>query len=106
MVNTQILYDQTVRTEVLGIQEAVAKGALAFFGDKYGDQVRVVSIESFSKELCGGTHCRHTGEIGLFRVVSETGVAAGVRRIECLTGGGALESMKRQEADLRNCPNC
>jgi alanyl-tRNA synthetase len=101
MVNTQILHDQAVRTEVLGIQEAVAKGALAFFGDKYGDQVRVVSIESFSKELCGGTHCRHTGEIGLFRVVSETGVAAGVRRIECLTGGGALESMKQQESDLR-----
>ena len=66
----------------MGIQEAVAKGALAFFGDKYGEQVRVVSVESFSKELCGGTHCRQTGEIGLFRIVSETGVAAGVRRIE------------------------
>ena len=101
VVNTQIRRDDQVRTDVMGVQEAVAAGALAFFGDKYGDEVRVVSIDSFSKELCGGTHCRHTGEIGLFRVVSETGVAAGVRRIECLTGSGALASLKRLEADVR-----
>jgi alanyl-tRNA synthetase len=101
VVNEQIRRDDAVKTDVMGVQEAVAAGALAFFGDKYGDEVRVVSIDSFSKELCGGTHCRHTGEIGLFRVVSEGGVAAGVRRIECLTGSGALESLKRLEADVR-----
>jgi alanyl-tRNA synthetase len=101
VVNEQIRRDDAVKTAVMGVQEAVAAGALAFFGDKYGDEVRVVSIDSISKELCGGTHCRHTGEIGLFRVVSETGVAAGVRRIECLTGSGALESLKRLEADVR-----
>jgi alanyl-tRNA synthetase len=101
VVNEQIRRDDAVKTDVMGVQEAVAAGALAFFGDKYGDEVRVVSIDSFSKELCGGTHCRHTGEIGLFRVVGETGVAAGVRRIECLTGSGALESLKRLEADVR-----
>ena len=101
VVNEQVRRNETVRTEVMGIQDAVAKGALAFFGDKYGDQVRVVSIESFSKELCGGTHCRHTGEIGVFRILSETGVAAGVRRIEAQTGSGALAHMKRLEADIR-----
>ncbi|WHZ14262.1 MAG: Alanyl-tRNA synthetase [Nitrospira sp.] len=101
IVNEQIRLDETVQTDVMGVQEAVAGGALAFFGDKYGDQVRVVSIDTFSKELCGGTHCRHTGEIGLFRIVSESGVAAGVRRIECLTGSGALDSLKRLEADVR-----
>jgi alanyl-tRNA synthetase len=101
LVNTEVRKNEAVRTEVMGIQDAVAKGALAFFGDKYGDQVRVVSIESFSKELCGGTHCRHTGEIGLFRIVSETGVAAGVRRIEAQTGSGALAQMKKLEADIR-----
>jgi alanyl-tRNA synthetase len=101
LVNERVRRDDAVKTEVMDLQDAVAAGALAFFGDKYGDEVRVVSIDSFSKELCGGTHCRHTGEIGLFRVVSETGVAAGVRRIECLTGSGALESLKRLEADVR-----
>jgi len=101
IVNEQVRLDEPVQTEVMGVQEAVADGALAFFGDKYGDQVRVVSIDTFSKELCGGTHCRHTGEIGLFRILSESGVAAGVRRIECLTGSGALDSLKRLEADVR-----
>jgi alanyl-tRNA synthetase len=101
MVNEQIRRNEQVRTQVMGIQDAVAAGALAFFGDKYGEQVRVVTIEEFSKELCGGTHCRHTGEIGLFRVVSETGVAAGVRRIEAQTGVGALSALKRLEADVR-----
>jgi alanyl-tRNA synthetase len=95
MVNEQIRRNQAVRTDVMGVQEAVAAGALAFFGDKYGDQVRVVSVDTFSKELCGGTHCRQTGEIGVFRLVSETGVAAGVRRIECVTGSGAFMQIKQ-----------
>jgi len=101
VVNDEIRKNETVRTEVMSIQDAVAKGALAFFGDKYGEQVRVVTVESFSKELCGGTHCRHTGEIGLFRIVSEGGVAAGVRRIEAQTGSGALAQMKKLETDVR-----
>jgi alanyl-tRNA synthetase len=100
-VNDEIRKNEQVRTEVMSIQDAVAKGALAFFGDKYGEQVRVVTVESFSKELCGGTHCRHTGDIGLFRIVSETGVAAGVRRIEAQTGSGALGHMKKLETDIR-----
>ncbi|MDH5668973.1 MAG: DHHA1 domain-containing protein, partial [Nitrospira sp.] len=93
--------NEAVQTEVMSIQDAVAKGALAFFGDKYGEHVRVVTVESFSKELCGGTHCRHTGEIGLFRILSETGVAAGVRRIEAQTGSGAVAQVKKLEAELR-----
>ena len=101
VVNGEIRRNETVRSEVMSIQDAVAKGALAFFGDKYGDEVRVVTVESFSKELCGGTHCRHTGEIGLFRIVSETGVAAGVRRIEAQTGSGAMTMMKKLETEVR-----
>lgn len=100
-VNEEIRKNESVSTEVMSIQDAVAKGALAFFGDKYGEQVRVVSVESFSKELCGGTHCRQTGEIGLFRIVSETGVAAGVRRLEAQTGSGAYNQIKTLEADVR-----
>ena len=101
VVNHEIRKNEAVRTEVMSIQDAVAKGALAFFGDKYGEQVRVVTVESFSKELCGGTHCRHTGEIGLFRIVSEAGVAAGVRRLEAQTGSGAMAVMKKLETDVR-----
>jgi alanyl-tRNA synthetase len=101
LVNEQIRRNQAVRTEVMGVQEAVAAGALAFFGDKYGDQVRVVSVDTFSKELCGGTHCRQTGEIGVFRLVSETGVAAGVRRIECVTGVGAFMQIKQLEHEVQ-----
>jgi alanyl-tRNA synthetase len=101
VVNNEVRKNERVATEVMSIQDAVAKGALAFFGDKYGEQVRVVTIESFSKELCGGTHCQHTGDIGLFRIVSETGVAAGVRRIEAQTGSGALAHMKKLETDIR-----
>ena len=97
-VNNEIRKNESVTTEVMSIQDAVARGALAFFGDKYGEQVRVVTVESFSKELCGGTHCRHTGEIGLFRIVSQTGVAAGVRRIEAETGSGALVSVQKAVA--------
>jgi len=101
VVNGEIRRNERVQSEVMSIQDAVAKGALAFFGDKYGEQVRVVTVESFSKELCGGTHCRHTGEIGLFRIVSETGVAAGVRRLEAQTGHGAVAMMKKLEAEVR-----
>jgi len=101
VVNNEVRKNERVATEVMSIQDAVAKGALAFFGDKYGEQVRVVTVESFSKELCGGTHCRHTGDIGLFRIESETGVAAGVRRIEAQTGSGALAHMKKLETDIR-----
>ena len=101
VVNNEVRKNERVATEVMSIQDAVAKGALAFFGDKYGEQVRVVTVESFSKELCGGTHCRQTGDIGLFRIESETGVAAGVRRIEAQTGSGALAQMKRLETDIR-----
>jgi alanyl-tRNA synthetase len=100
-VNEEIRKNEAVSAEVMSIQDAVAKGALAFFGDKYGEQVRVVSVESFSKELCGGTHVRQTGDIGLFRIVSEGGVAAGVRRIEAQTGSGAYALMKKLEADVR-----
>ncbi len=101
VVNNEVRKNERVATEVMSIQDAVAKGALAFFGDKYGEQVRVVTVESFSKELCGGTHCRQTGDIGLFRIVSESGVAAGVRRIEAQTGSGALAQMKKLETDIR-----
>ena len=101
VVNGEIRRNERVQSEVMSIQDAVAKGALAFFGDKYGEQVRVVTVESFSKELCGGTHCRHTGEIGLFRILSETGVAAGVRRIEGQTGHGAVAMMKKLESEVR-----
>lgn len=101
VVNNEVRKNEKVATEVMSIQDAVAKGALAFFGDKYGEQVRVVTVESFSKELCGGTHCRQTGDIGLFRIESETGVAAGVRRIEAQTGRGAFAQMKRLETDIR-----
>ncbi|MDH4368359.1 MAG: alanine--tRNA ligase [Nitrospira sp.] len=100
-VNEEIRKNEVVSAQVMSIQDAVAKGALAFFGDKYGEQVRVVSVESFSKELCGGTHVRQTGDIGLFRIVSEAGVAAGVRRIEAQTGSGAYALIKKLEADVR-----
>ncbi len=101
VVNNEVRKNERVATDVMSIQDAVAKGALAFFGDKYGEQVRVVTVESFSKELCGGTHCLQTGDIGLFRIVSETGVAAGVRRIEAQTGSGAFSQMKKLETDMR-----
>ncbi len=105
VVNNEVRKNELVATEVMSIQDAVAKGALAFFGDKYGEQVRVVTVESFSKELCGGTHCKQTGDIGLFRLLSETGVAAGVRRIEAQTGSGALAHMKQLEVDIRELSN-
>jgi len=100
VVNDRIRGDYRVQTQEMGFQEAVKSGALAFFDDKYGDHVRVVRIGDFSKELCGGTHCHDTGEVGLFRVVQESSIAAGVRRIEAITGETAYLSLKRQEEDL------
>jgi alanyl-tRNA synthetase len=81
--------------------EAIRRGALAFFGDKYGDRVRVVRMGDFSTELCGGSHVERTGDIGLFKLRGESGVAAGVRRIEALTGGGALGWIHKREQVLR-----
>ena len=91
IVNDEVLKNTTVSTEVKPTAEAMAAGAMALFGEKYGDTVRVVSIPGFSLELCGGTHVRATGDIGLVAITSESGVAAGVRRIEAVTGTGAYE---------------
>jgi alanyl-tRNA synthetase len=90
IVNQQVLKNTPVETEVKATRDAIAAGAMALFGEKYGDKVRVVSVPGFSVELCGGTHVRATGDIGLFAIVSESGVAAGTRRIEAITG---LESV-------------
>jgi alanyl-tRNA synthetase len=90
IVNEQIYRNTTVQTDIRDTQEAMAAGAMALFGEKYGDRVRVVTIPGFSVELCGGTHCRATGDIGFFVITQESGVAAGVRRIEALTGEGAV----------------
>jgi alanyl-tRNA synthetase len=99
-VNEQILRNSAVQTEVRSTQEAIAAGAMALFGEKYGDRVRVVSIPDFSVELCGGTHVRATGDIGLFVIVGESGVSAGVRRIEALTGMGAVEWAQKRRASI------
>jgi alanyl-tRNA synthetase len=100
IVNEQVLKNTPVQTEVKDTQEAIAAGAMALFGEKYGDKVRVVSIPGFSQELCGGTHVRATGDIGLFAIVSEGGVAAGVRRIEAITGLDSLKMFQRDRDEL------
>ena len=102
IVNAQIYRNAPVQTEVRSTDEAVAAGAMALFGEKYGDKVRVVTVPGFSMELCGGTHCRATGDIGLFHITSEEGVAAGVRRIEALTGAGAVAHVQQQRAALEH----
>ena len=93
---------QKSQTEVRSTQEAIAAGAMALFGEKYGDKVRVVSVPGFSLELCGGTHVKATGDIGFFAVIAEGGVAAGVRRIEALTGSGAVAWAQQQRASLHS----
>jgi alanyl-tRNA synthetase len=98
IVNEQVVRNTPVRTEVSTPEEAVARGAMALFGEKYGDRVRVVSVPGFSLELCGGTHVRATGDIGPFVITEESGVAAGVRRIEALTGNGATAWIQEQRA--------
>ena len=100
-VNAHIRENAEVTTEEMAFDDAIKAGALAFFGDKYGDRVRVVRMGEFSTELCGGTHVRRTGDIGLFKLRGESGVAAGTRRIEAVTGVGALEWVRSSERSLR-----
>jgi alanyl-tRNA synthetase len=96
IVNAQVYRNTPVTTDVRSRDEAVAAGAMALFGEKYGDAVRVVTVPGFSMELCGGTHCRATGDIGPFTIVQEGGVAAGVRRIEALTGEAAVLHVQQE----------
>ena len=100
MVNEEIQAALPVVTEVMSIEDAKKTGAMALFGEKYGDSVRVVSMGDFSKELCGGTHVSNTGVITTFKIVSEAGIAAGVRRIEALTGDGVFDYYKAMEQKL------
>jgi len=100
IVNAEILANAATDASVMSIEDAQNSGAMMLFGEKYGDEVRVLSIGS-SKELCGGTHVQRTGDIGLFKIVAESGVAAGVRRVEAVTGEGALVLIQRQEQQLQ-----
>ncbi len=102
IVNTQIRRNDSVTTEILDYEAAVKRGAMALFGEKYGDRVRVLTMnEGFSVELCGGTHVSRCGDIGLFKIVTEAGVAAGVRRIEAITGAAAVAHVLDQERSLQ-----
>jgi alanyl-tRNA synthetase len=100
LVNADIRANAESRIETLPIEQAKQKGAVAMFGEKYGDRVRVVSIGNESLEFCGGTHVRRAGDIGLFKILSEAGVAQGVRRIEAVTGAGALDYLRKLEGEL------
>jgi alanyl-tRNA synthetase len=100
LVNQEIRENLKVETKIMEVEEALRTGAMALFGEKYGEKVRVVKVSDFSIELCGGTHTSRTGDIGLFKILSESGVAAGVRRIEALTGEGAYRFIKDEEREL------
>jgi alanyl-tRNA synthetase len=101
IVNDQILANQAVQTRQMAYDQAVAGGAMALFGEKYGDMVRVLDI-GFSRELCGGTHVARTGDIGLFKITSEGGVAAGIRRVEAITGRNALAWVQQAQGVLQH----
>ncbi|UIP28439.1 alanine--tRNA ligase [Photobacterium sp. TLY01] len=100
IVNEQIRLNHVIETHVMDIEAAKSKGAMALFGEKYDDEVRVLSMGDFSTELCGGIHARQTGDIGLFKIVSEGGIAAGIRRIEAVTGEGAIAALHAQDSLL------
>ncbi len=102
LVNAEIRRNAAADVRVMGYDEAIGAGALAFFGDKYGEKVRVLRLGDFSTELCGGTHVSRAGDIGLFKIVGESGVAAGVRRIEAVTGPGAYEWVRSADGLIRN----
>ena len=104
-VNRHVREDAGVSVQESSYEEAIRHGALAFFGDKYGDRVRVVKIGDFSTELCGGTHIQRSGEIGIFKLPFESGVAAGVRRVEAFTGEGALDLIRSYEQKLKEIGN-
>jgi alanyl-tRNA synthetase len=100
LMNEQILANRAVVTNIMGLDQALQTGAMALFGEKYGEEVRVVQIDSFSKELCGGTHVERTGDIGICKIVYEGSISAGVRRIEAITGAGALRKFQEAQAQL------
>src|SRR5262249_14797066 len=100
MVNAQIRQNLMVTTAILPYDQAIKEGALAFFGDKYGDLVRVLKMGDFSMEFCGGTHVKATGQIGLLKVVSEGSVAAGIRRIEAVVGEQGIHYLKKMETEI------
>jgi alanyl-tRNA synthetase len=100
LINQEILADRVVHTNVMDLDQALSTGAMALFGEKYGEHVRVVSIDSFSKELCGGTHVSRTGEIGICKIIYEGSISAGVRRIEAVTGEEGLRRFQSAQAQL------
>ncbi|ECC1693031.1 alanine--tRNA ligase [Salmonella enterica subsp. salamae] len=102
LVNAQIRRNLPIETHIMDLEAAKAKGAMALFGEKYDERVRVLSMGDFSTELCGGTHATRTGDIGLFRIISESGTAAGVRRIEAVTGEGAIATVHAQSDRLND----
>ena len=110
LVNREIFAAKPVVTQEMGIDEAKAAGAIALFGEKYGERVRVVSVGTeehpFSRELCGGTHARNTAEIGLFRIVSESSTGSNVRRIEAVASEGAVAYSRAARASRRMRPRC
>ncbi|MGH8754639.1 MAG: alanine--tRNA ligase, partial [Burkholderiales bacterium] len=101
LVNREIRRNEPAEARIMKYDDAIKSGAMALFGEKYGDEVRVMHMGDFSTEFCGGTHVKRTGDIGFFKIVSESGVAAGVRRVEAVTGEGALEYVQQQEARMQ-----
>lgn len=101
-VNEEVRANHTLKTQLMDLDEAKASGAMALFGEKYDEKVRVVTMGAFSVELCGGTHVNRTGDIGLFKIVSESGIASGVRRIEAISGAAAVEFVQQQHMQLQS----